>query len=100
LHGKGGIDHVAAGEPEMEPTAGWIADVLGHVGGEGNDVVIQRPLQFLASFEIESGPGFHPGQILFRNYPLSAEGFAGEKFNSQPNFEFSLLAPDLPHLGT
>src|SRR6185436_19239935 len=98
LHGKSGINHITAGEAEMEPTVGWIADVFGHVGGESNDVVIQLPLQFLASFQTESGACFYPGQILFRNYPLSAQGFAGEKFNLQPNFELSLLAPDLPHL--
>ena len=31
---------------------------------------------------------------------LAAKRLGGEQFNLQPDFELSLLSPDVPHLGT
>ena len=55
LHGEGGVDDVAAGEAEMQPAAGRVVDVLGDIGREGDDVVVERALEFLAAVETEGG---------------------------------------------
>ena len=66
LHGEGGVDDIAAGQAEMQPAAGGRADVFGDVGGEGDDVVIEGLLQFLAAFDAEGGLGLHLGEIRRR----------------------------------
>src|SRR5438046_1809983 len=97
LNRKRGIDHIAAGQPEMEPAAGGRADVFGDVGGKGDDIVVKSAFKLLATVETEFGPSFYLRQIFFRDYALRAKRFTGEQFNLQPDLEFALFAPDFPH---
>ena len=60
----------------MEPAAGGSGDVLGHVGGEGNDIVIEGAFQFLAAFDLEGGAFFHHREIFLGNDALGGEGLA------------------------
>ena len=39
----------------MKPAAGFAVDILGDVGGKGDDIMVQRALEFLASVEAERG---------------------------------------------
>ena len=55
LHGKGGINHIAAGQAVVQPPAGGRADVFGDVRGEGDDVVIERALELFAPLQAERG---------------------------------------------
>ena len=98
LQGEGGIDDIRRGEAEMEPAAGWRADVFSDVCGKGDDVVVEGFLQLLATFQAEGGFGLHLFEIPFRHQPLTAEGFGGKQFDLQPDFQFALLAPKLAHL--
>jgi len=97
LHGKGRVDDVAAGQAEVEPAAGWRADVLAHVGREGNDVVVEGSLQLAAAVDGKIRPGFHQIEVLLGDDSLGDEGFRGQQFNLQPNLELALFAPDVPH---
>jgi hypothetical protein len=98
LDGKGGVPDVAAGEAEVQPAAGGRADVFGDVGGERDDVVVECAFEFLATIHGKRRPGFHPRKILFWHQSLSGEGFGGEQFDLEPDFQLALFAPDFPHL--
>ena len=65
LHGERGVDHVAAGEAEVEPAAGVVVDFLGDGGGEADDVVVERFFQFLLAGD-EAG---QVGEPLVRSRP-------------------------------
>ena len=81
----------------MQPPAGGRADVLGDVGGEGDDVVIDSALDLLAPLHGERGARLDLLEVLARHQPFGAERFAGEEFDLQPDFELALFAPDFPH---
>src|SRR5581483_6413324 len=81
----------------MKPSARGRIDVLRHVGGKSDYIVVQRALELLATFERKCGLVLHAGKILARDKSLSAEGFAGEQLDLQPDFQLALLAPNLPH---
>src|SRR6266550_2167110 len=81
----------------MEPAAGGRANVLGDIGREGDDVMIESAFQFLTALDSESSPGLHSNQVLLRHNACRAKGFAGEKFDLQPELQLALFAPDFPH---
>src|SRR5215467_13216049 len=93
LKRKSGINHVTARQAEMEPSTGWRANVFGDVSCERDDVMVQSTFELLAAVEVELGAGFHLRQIFFGDQAFRRERLAGEQFNLQPDFEFTLLAP-------
>src|SRR5438552_3028746 len=97
LKGKSGVNHVAARQAEMEPTAGGRANVFSDVRRKGDDIMVEGALEFLATIEIKGRARLHLSQILFWNQALRRESFTGKQFDLQPDFEFALLAPDFPH---
>jgi hypothetical protein len=99
LHGEGSVKNIAAGQPVMEPAAGGRADVLRDVGGEGDDVVIERAFQLFAALRLEGRPRLHHRVILLRHDALGGQGLAGEQFDLEPYFQLALLGPDFPHFG-
>ena len=107
LHGKGGVDDVAAGQAEVQPSAGGIIDLLGDRGGEANDVVIQRLFQFLGTGrqgggvgEAAIGPSLHPEEVRLGNHAGLHQRLAGQKFDPEPDAQPVLVGPDRPHFGT
>ena len=59
--------------------------------------MMERPFQFLASFDLESGLAFDLVELLLGHQAGPAERLAGEQLDLQPSFEFVFLAPDPPH---
>src|SRR2546422_8858655 len=82
----------------MQPTTGRRANIFGDIGGESHDIMIERPLQFLATLEAKGRPSFNSGKVAFGYQPLAAKGFADEQFDSQPGLKLVRLAPNLSHL--
>src|SRR4051812_20272348 len=75
LYREGGIQHVAAGQAKVQPTARWRADVFGDVRRKRDDVVVERLLEFFAALDVEGGFGLHLREVLFRYDAFSDEGF-------------------------
>jgi len=106
LHGVASVAHVAAGEAEVEPAAGVVVDGFGDGGGEADDIVVERFLQFFLSGD-EAGQISEPfvatGLDLLeipRGYDAFLhECLAGEEFDLQPESEFVFVGPDGPHFG-
>jgi hypothetical protein len=94
-----GIDDVAAGEAEVKPATRLAVDVFCDVGGERDNVVVQRALEFLAAVEAEGGFRLHLLKVGFRNDALLDKRFGGKQLDLQPNLQLALLGPDVPHLG-
>ena len=99
LHCKGGVANVRAGQAVVQPTLGRVADVLADVGGEGDDVVVQRLFELFAALDGEGGFRLHLRQILLGDEALTAKRFAGQQLDLQPDFQFPLFRPDFPHGG-
>ena len=82
----------------MEPAAGG-ADVLGHVGGEGDEIVVRdaldlvdaRDVELAALADVTRGFGGHDASLGHR--------FRGGGFDEQPRFEPPGFTPDPPHGG-
>ena len=100
LHRECRVDDVAAGQAKVQPAAGRFADVFRDVGGEGDDVVVQRLFEFAAAFDGEGGVVLHLLEVFFGDESLVAKCLGREQFDVQPDFEFSLFRPNVPHLGT
>src|SRR5712672_2947012 len=81
----------------MKPSTGRSADIFGDIGSEGDDIVIEGALKFLAAFEVKTGARFHLAQVPLGDQALLGERFAGQQLDAQPNFQFSLFAPDFAH---
>ena len=75
LKGKGGVDHVAAGQAEVKPTTGGRADVFRDVGGKSKEVVLQRALQFPTTSKRERGFLPHCLKIFGGHHSLLRQGF-------------------------
>ncbi len=106
LHGEGGVADVAARQAEVQPARGAVVDLFGDGGGEADDVVVERLLQFLRAFGQGFGvgetfvrAGLHLGEILRRHDALLDERLAGEQFDLQPDLEFVFVGPDGAHFG-
>jgi hypothetical protein len=59
--------------------------------------MIERLLQFPATFHGEGRLLFDLGEIFFRNKTALRERFAGQQFDLQPYLQFPLFGPDLAH---
>ena len=56
LQGQAGVDDIAAGQAVVE-VAALLADRLGDLGDEGDDVVVGRALQLVDALDVDPGPG-------------------------------------------
>ena len=54
LHGEAGVEHVGAGQPQMDE-ARFGADEFGEVSEEGDDVVLRHPLDLVDPRHVELG---------------------------------------------
>ena len=54
LHGQAGVEHVGAGEPQMDETRVG-ADELREMSEEGDDIVLRHPLDLIDSSHVELG---------------------------------------------
>ena len=54
LHGEASVEHVGAGEPEMDET-GVGADELCEMSEEGDDIVLGHPLDLIDLRHVELG---------------------------------------------
>ena len=77
-----------------------LADVFADVRGERDDVVIERALEFAAARDAECRLGLHLLEVHLGHEPLAAKRLGGEQLDLQPDLEFALFSPDVPHLGT
>ena len=106
LHGITGVAHVAACQAEMKPAAGVVVDLLGHGGGEANDVVVENFFQFALAGD-EAGQigeplvaaGLDLCEISRGNNLLLHQGLAGEQLDLQPDLELVFIRPNRPHFG-
>jgi hypothetical protein len=89
----------------VKPAAGVVVDLLRDGGGEADDIVVQRFLQFALAGD-EAGQIGEPRltarldlrEVFRRNNPFLDEGFAGEQFDLEPDAELVLVGPNGPHL--
>ena len=54
LHGEASVEHVGAGEPQMDETRVG-ADELRKMSEEGDDIVLRHPLDLIDSSHVELG---------------------------------------------
>ena len=73
LHGKCGVDDIAARQPKVQPATRRFADVLADVGGECDDVVVERALEFAAARDAERRLGLHLPEVRLGHEALAAE---------------------------
>ena len=92
LDGQGRVQQVAAGHAQVDPaTVG--ADVLGHVGQEGDDVVVRDRLDLEHAVGIEVGlRGDRPGG-LGRDLTQVGEGLACGDLDVAPDLETPPIGP-------
>ena len=81
----------------MDVTTG-IANVLIHVGEEGDHVVAHLGLDFENPFHLEAGFGLDRVEGLLGNAAEPAICFGGGDLHVEPALEFRLLTPDGSHL--
>ena len=98
LQGLRGINHVRGGEAEVQP-AGRRADLLGHRGGEGNDVVLGDSFDFVDARDVEGALRPQVACGLGRNNAGLGHGFGGGNLDREPGFVPALVAPDATHFG-
>ena len=88
----------------MEPAAGGVFDFFGDGSGEGDDIMIERFLQFFLAGN-EAGQvgepfvraGFDFGEVGPGHDALLDERLAGEEFDLEPDAELVFVGPDGPH---
>ncbi len=85
LHGEAGVADVAARQAEMQPAAGAVVDFFGDGGGEADDVVVERFLQFLLPLD----EAISNRQNIFRRRVLI---FAKSFFGTTPSATSASLA--------
>ena len=109
LVGKRRVSQVAAGHAVVHPTRGLLLalrhigiDVLGHVGGEGDDVVVGDLLDLVDALDGEVGVVANPLRLFFRDagFPQLSLRLARQNLDFLPDGELVLKLPDGAHLRT
>ena len=109
LVGKRRVSQVAAGHAVVHPTRGLLLalrhigiDVLGHVGGEGDDVVVGDLLDLIDALNGEVGVVANPLRLFFRDagFPQLSLRLARQNLDFLPDGELVLKLPDGAHLRT
>src|SRR6185295_15742690 len=97
LHGEAGVEHVRRGHALMDEARG-LADMLGQVGEEGDDVVLHRALDGIDAVDLELALGPDGLGRRFRDQAEGRHGVAGMGLDLEPDAEAVLRLPDLRHL--
>ncbi len=74
-------------------------NVLGHIGGKGNNVVIGNLFNFIDALNGKTSMIANPLCFLFGNacFAQLSLSFARQHFNFLPNSKFILKLPNSPH---
>ena len=94
--GHGGIQHIGGGQTQVDVTAGR-SHMLGHIGQEGDHVVLGDPFQLIDPFYGKTGFFLDDRQVPGRYESLLGQGLAGRNFHVQPFLIFILRTPELGH---
>ena len=98
LHCKRGIDDVAAGESKMEPATRRIVDVLSHIRGERDNIMVQRLLEFLqGSSRLKAARDLIWSKSLFGTTCFLDKRLGREQFDLEPNLQLPLVRPNFAH---
>ena len=88
----------------MQPPAGLVIDLFRNGCRKANDIVIQRPLQFLLALhqtgeisETFFGSGLHSGEISFGHNALLYQSLTSVHFDLQPKVQLIFVSPNSPH---
>ena len=95
------VEHVGAGEPQMDETRVG-ADELGKVSEEGDDIVLGHSLDLVDSSHVELGLSpLLPDRLgrRFRDHADLRHRFRGVGFDLEPDAEARLGRPHGGHLG-
>ena len=98
-HGKGSVEHVRGGKPQMDE-AGIVADVVGHRGEKGDDIVLDDLLYLIDARHIELCPGLYPFYRIPGDIPQLGMGFTGVYFNIKPLLVPVFRFPNARHFGS
>jgi len=97
LKPRGRVQHVAAGQPQMDKASRG-TDPLRHSGDEGDDVVLRPGLDLPDPIHVESRPLLDLPHRLRRDLPPLGPGPAGGELHRQQPHEAGLFGPDRLHL--
>ena len=98
LQRQAGVEHVRAGHAVVDVLA-RLADVLGHVGEEGDHVVVGRLLDLGHPRRLEGRLGLDLGDRLGRHLAELRPGAHGGHLDLQPAAHLGLFGPQAGHLG-
>ena len=107
LVGKGRVAQIGRGHAVVHPAAGRLlalgnvgVDVLGHVGGEGDNVVVRYLLDLVDALHREIGMGADPGGLFLGDarFAQLSLSFASQDLDLFPDLELVLQLPDGTHL--
>ena len=73
---------------------------FGYRGGEGDDVVLDLPFDFVDALHVEAGVLAQQARGFGRHDAEFGQGFGGGQFHFEPLLELVLVAPDPAHFGT
>ena len=91
------VEHVAAGHAVVDVLAG-VADVLGHVGEEGDDVVVGGLLDLVDAGDVERGLGLDLVDRVAGDLAEPVPGLHGGDLHVEPGLHPGLVGPDRAHL--
>ena len=97
LQRQGGVEHVAAGHAVVHVLAG-VADVLGDVGEEGDDVVVGRLLDLVDAGDVERGLLLDLADGVVGDPAELVPGLHGGDLHVEPGLHPGLVGPDRAHL--
>ena len=109
LIGQGGVAQVGGRHAVVHPAAGLVGalgdvgvNIVGHAGGERNDVVVRHFLDLVDLLHGEVGVIADPLRLLARDARLAelGLGLAGQNLDLLPNGELVLKLPDATHFRT
>ena len=98
LEGEGSVEHVRRGHAEMD-VLGRVAHILGHVGQEGDHVVLGRLLDLEHAGDVEGRLRLDLGQSVVGYLAKLVPGLADSDLDLQPGGHLGLLGPEGGHLG-
>ena len=98
LEGQPGVDHVAAGQPEVE-IATLRPDRLGDLADEGDDVVVGRPFDLGDPLDVDARARLERGERLGRDLAAGGLGAGDRELDPEHRLEPGGVGPDRAHLG-
>jgi hypothetical protein len=101
LDGEAGVQHVGAGQALVHE-AGILADQLGQMGEEGDDVVFHLALDLINARDVKRHILGFPDRLRRRRGHDAQLGqlVGGVRLDLEPDAIFGLRRPDVCHLGT